>query len=125
MRSYHVADKQTVSLSWQDLPSRAFSGEPTFDEETGFLNLSGLTVHTVDSGAGGVDMVKWYEDHPGSFYMFLAYDRYDRFGSSRYERMGQYNEVIEVMFTSFENSVSKRGGSTYDFWDVSMTLEEV
>jgi hypothetical protein len=125
MRSYHIADKQNISWSWDDFPSRAFSGDPQFDPETGLITASGITVHTADGGAGGVDVVKWYEDHPGSFYMFLAYDRFDRFTTSKYNRLNQYNDVVEVLFAGFEHSVSRRGGSTYDFWNVSVTLEEV
>jgi hypothetical protein len=125
MRSYHIADKNNVSLSWNELPSRAFSGDPQFDSETGLVLATGLTKYTVDGGAGGVDIIKWYEDHPGPFYMFLAYDRFDRFSTDKYSRFGQYNDLIEVYFASFEHSVFKRGGTTHDFWNISLTLEEV
>jgi hypothetical protein len=125
MRSYHIADKNNVSLSWNELPSRAFSGDPQFDSETGLVLATGLTKYTVDGGAGGVDIIKWYEDHPGPFYMFLAYDRFDRFSTNKYSRFGQYNDLIEVYFASFEHSVFKRGGTTHDFWNISLTLEEV
>jgi hypothetical protein len=40
-------------------------------------------------------------------------------------KLGQYNQVVEVFFSDFNYSVVKRGGSNYDFWDVSVTLEEV
>jgi hypothetical protein len=125
MRSYHIADKDSISWSWDMLPSRAFSGDPDFDENTGLANVSGLEKFTVDSGAGGVDIINWYENHPGSFYMFLAYDRYDNFTSDKYSRLNQYNEVIEVMFSGFEQSLVQRAGSLYDFWNISVTLEEV
>lgn len=124
MRSYHIADKENVSLSWNEFPSRAFSGKPTFNEETGILETQGITMYTVDGGAAGVDIVNWYENHPGSFYMLLAYDRFDRL-SNQYNKLNRYNVAIEIMFGSFEHSVSKRGGSTYDFWNISTTLEEV
>ena len=32
MRSYHVADKLNLSLSWNMLPSRSFPGAPNFSE---------------------------------------------------------------------------------------------
>jgi hypothetical protein len=124
MRSYHIADKTGVSWSWDMLPSRAYSGDPAYSE-TGTVTTNGLTPYTVDSGAGGVDIVKWYDNHPGSFYMFLAYDRFDNFTTSEYSRFGQYNEVIEVLFAGFDYSVVKRGGETHDFWNISVTLEEV
>ena len=124
MRSYHIADKTGVSWSWDMLPSRAYSGDPAYSD-TGTGTTNGLTPYTVDNGAGGVDVVKWYDNHPGSFYMFLAYDRFDNFTTSEYSRFGQYNEVIEVLFAGFDYSVVKRGGETHDFWNISVTLEEV
>jgi hypothetical protein len=125
MRSYHIADKNTFSWSWDELPSRAFSGDPQFDLETGMATDNSLTPFTVDGGAGGVEMIKWYEDHPGSFYMFLSYDRFDKFSTDKYNRFQQYNDVVEVLFSSFEFSVSRRGGNTHDFWNISVSLEEV
>lgn len=124
LRSYHVADKLTISWSWQMLPSRAYSGDPDFNTTTGLPNNSGLTPYTVDNGAGGVDVLNWYEDHPGSFYMFLAYDRYDKFNDN-YSRFNEYNQVVEVMFSSFDYGVVKRGGSTHDFWNINVSVEEV
>ena len=124
LRSYHVADKATVSWSWEMLPSRAYSGDPAYNT-SGLVTNSGLTPYTVDGGAGGVDIVSWYENHPGSFYMLLAYDRYDKFDSNKYSRFGQYNQVIEVLFSNFSYNVVRRGGSTHDFWDIDVSVEEV
>lgn len=125
MRSYHIADKNSVSWGWDEFPSRAFSGDPQFDLQTGLVTAAGITPYTVDGGAGGVDVVRWYEEHPGSFFMFLAYDRFDRFTSNEYNRFGQYNDVIEVLFSSFDFNVFKRGGTTHDFWNITLSLEEV
>jgi hypothetical protein len=123
MRSYYTADKKSYSTSWLQLPSRAFSDDPEFNA-SGLKTVS-LTDYTVDGGAGGVDIVKWYEDHTGSFYMFLAYDRYDKFITNEYSRLSQYNDVVEVMITSLTHSIVRRGGSTHDFWDINVSLEEV
>jgi hypothetical protein len=59
--------------------------------------------------------------------MFLAYDNYSNFGSdaAAFNNLGKYNEVVEVFFSDFNYSVQKRGGSNYDFWNISVTLEEV
>jgi hypothetical protein len=125
MRSYHVADKVSVSWSWDMLPSRAFSNDPIFSNTTG-KQTSLSQEYTADGGAGGVDLIKWYEDNPGSFYMFLAYDRYDKFDSSAYANMDKYNEVLEVYFASFDYTVVKRGSTnTHDFFNVDVSLEEV
>jgi hypothetical protein len=125
MRSYHVADKVSVSWSWDMIPSRAFSNDPIFSNTTG-KQTSLSQEYTADGGAGGVDLIKWYEDNPGSFYMFLAYDRYDKFDSSAYANMDKYNEVLEVYFASFDYTVVKRGSTnTHDFFNVDVSLEEV
>lgn len=124
MRSYHIADKTNVSWSWDMLPSRAFDNEPNFNSETG-KPQSGLVQYTADGGAGGADVVKWYENNPGSFYMFVSYDRLDKFENSPYLHLSQYSEIYEVFFSSFDYDVIKRGQGTHDFWNISVSLEEV
>lgn len=124
MRSYHIADKLTVSWDWDMLPSRSYNGNPNFNANG--IPASGLTEYTVDGGAGGVDVVKWYENNPGSFYMFMSYDRHDKFADQvdEYDHLHQYNDVIEVYFSSFSFNVIKRGGSNFDFWNISVAVEE-
>lgn len=127
MRSYTIATKDTISWSWENLPSRSFNMDPEFDPNTGLVSASAAVDYTVDGGAGGVELLKWYEDHPGSFWMFMAYDNYGIFNEddpARYNYLGQYNRLIEVSFSSFEYSVVKRGGN-YDLWNVSVAVEEV
>jgi hypothetical protein len=138
-RSYHVADKMKISTSWKMLPSRAFSSNPNFNNQ-GFstLNETGVRVRendeyttikkeffTTDGGAGGVEILDWYNSNTGSFWVFLAYDNYNNFSSDEYNKLAQYNEVIEVMFADFSYSVEKRGASNYDFWNIDFSLEEV
>lgn len=125
MRSYHIADKNNFSISWDMIPSRAFSNSPIFDANGSLTN--DVVSNTVDGGAGGVEMKNWYENHQDSFYMFLSYDRYDIFpsGSMQYFHIAQYNTVHKVFFSSFETSVIKRTGNSFDFWNISLTLEEV
>jgi hypothetical protein len=125
MRSYHIADKLNISLDWEMLPSRSHSNNPNFNAYGNAA--SGLTEYTADGGAGGVDIVSWYESNPGSFYMFMSYDRHDKFAgqNDRFDHLHQYNDVIEVYFSSFSFNVVKRGGSNHDFWNVSLSLEEV
>jgi hypothetical protein len=140
MRSYHIADKITVSTSWNNLPSRSYAAFPEFsnqglssiNDNTGirvFQNGEYVTVpkqfFTSDGGAGGVDLLNWYETHPGSFWVYIAYDKYTNFEEDQYSRFSQYNEVIEVFFNDFSHTVTKRGATTHDYWDVSFSLEEV
>jgi len=84
------------------------------------------TQYTVDGGAGGNELLDWYNNHTGSFYVFLAYDKKSNFvESGQYGHLAEYNEVIEMFISSFDYNVVKRGGANYDFWNVSVTLEEV
>jgi hypothetical protein len=126
LRSYHIADKTTVSWSWEMLPSRPFNKDPEFSTSTGLPTASGLEKYIVDGGAGGVDLIDWYTENTGSFYTILSYDRYDNFiPAGKYLHLSQYSDVLEVNFSSFDYSVVKRGGTTHDFWNISVALEEV
>jgi hypothetical protein len=129
MRSYHIADKLNMSLNWTNLPSRGYHLPADFDDETGasaYKNVSGQE-YTTDGGAGGVELLDWYENHKGPFWMFLAYDKYNNFGkdSAAYGHLAQYNQIIQVYFADFNYTVVKRGGGNHDLWNISVTLEEV
>lgn len=129
MRSYHVADKMTISLSWNLLPSRSFVANPEFDQTTGKSTYSGngSLEHTADGGAGGAEILDWYENHKGSFWVYLAYDKYPNFGKDdlAYGHLGQYNQIVEVFFSDFNYSIERRGSNNFDLWNISVTLEEV
>jgi hypothetical protein len=124
MRSYWIADKRTLTVSWTMLPSRAYSLEPNFDSSTGLPTGIG-TEYTVDGGAGGAELLDWYQNHYGTFYVFVAYDNLDvNNGDAAYAKLGQYSEVLEMYITDFSWNVQKRGGTNFDMWDVSISLEE-
>jgi hypothetical protein len=129
MRSYHIADKLTMSLSWNNLPSRGFYLPPDFNVTTGASPYKKIAnqEHTSDGGAGGVEILDWYENHPGPFWMYLSYDKYSNFGkdNAAYGHLQQYNQIMQVYFSDFNYTVVKRGGSNFDFWNISVTLEEV
>lgn len=143
MRSYFVADKLRISVSWTNLPSRSYSQSPSFAAEPGVTEeLNGQTVEvpqgksvfsgnqlfefTTDGGAGGAELLDWYNKNTGSFWVYLAYDNYPNFGTEAdsYQKLNRYNEIIEVFFSDFSYSVAKRGGTNHDLWNVSLTLEE-
>ena len=126
MRSYHIADKMQFSTSWNNLPSRSYNALSNFDEDGVSAYKSTTGEYTSDGGAGGAEILDWYDNHTGSFWMFLAYDKYTNFGSNAaaYEHLGQYNEVIEVYFADFNYSVVKLGGNNHDLWNISVSLEE-
>jgi hypothetical protein len=135
MRSYHIADKLNLSVQWNMLPSRAYGANANFDTDTGkspYVGNAGRPnstdlEFTTDGGAGGVELLDWYNNNTGSFWVYLAYDNYKNFEGveGTYGRLGQYNEIVEVFFSAFDYSVQKRGGTNYDFWNISLSLEEV
>jgi hypothetical protein len=129
MRSYHIADKMTLSTSWDMLPSRSYASRPDYSLETGKSPYTGNNSleYTTDGGAGGVDILNWYENHKGPFWVYLAYDKFSVFGKddNAYENLSKYNQLIEMFISDFSYSVVRRGGSNYDFWNISVTLEEV
>jgi hypothetical protein len=127
MRSYHIADKLEISWSWENLPSRSYNQSPEF-ADNGLSSLKGTqSEYTSDGGAGGVDILDWYETHKGPFWMFLAYDKYSNFDNTEdpYNHLHQYNQVIQVYISDFNYTVVKRGATNHDLWNISVTLEEV
>lgn len=166
MRSYWIADKLTLSTSWENLPSRSYSDQVNFEYMQGnsveypgqpfgpdgrpvggigALKPSSTIEYTVDGGAGGNDLLMWYEDHPGPFWVFLSYDKLRTGDLINYNKLGIYNHVLQMYFASFDYSIEKRTGSQasmtvnplnpsemiptgvngFDFWNISMSLEEV
>jgi len=152
MRSYFIADKLRLSLSWNMLPSRGFDVIPNFDQTLGKpLRATSNTepyiltpadknspdpftyfAHkskqfTADGGAGGGEMLDWYESHKGPFWVLLSYDKYNNFGENNAARnhLSEYSQAVQMYISDFSYSVVKRGGDSYDMWDVSVTLEEV
>jgi hypothetical protein len=126
MRSFFIADKSVLSLSWQNLPSRSFDNSINFNTSTGKEDNE-LKRYTVDGGAGGNELLNWYLEHPGSFYVFIAYDKYKSFQEENnvMGRLNEYQEVKEFFISDFSYNVNKRGSGTHDLWDVSISLEEV
>ncbi len=127
MRSYHIADKLEISWSWTNLPSRAYSDFANFNSNGVSPLKAQSTEYTADGGAGGVELLDWYEKHKGPFWMILAYDNYRNFpdDDEQFDQLDKYNEIIEVYFSDFNYSVVKRGGNNHDLWNVSVSLEQV
>jgi hypothetical protein len=162
MRSFFIADKLTIDTSWTMLPSRGFKDYPNFNstdtnerpdiDNSGKPELmaqpysGGAEVpalpsgskfypqeqYTADGGAGGGEMLEWYENHTGPFWVLLSYDKYSNFGkdaegsdNDARQKLGQYSDVKQMYISNFNYSVVKRGGNNFDMWDISVTLEEV
>lgn len=135
MRSYHIADKLVISTGWDMLPSRSHAFRPNFNSVTGKSEYHGMSgspsaadmQYTTDGGAGGAEILRWYEEHKGSFWVFLAYDKHTVFGDNdeAYAHLPQYNQLVEMFISDFSYTIEKRGGMTHDLWNISVTLEEV
>jgi hypothetical protein len=137
MRSYHIADKLQISTSWETLPSRAYDARSNFDSNGNpDLSVTQARVNpyefTSDGGAGGVEILNWYKNHSGSFWVYLSYDKYTNFEDTdntsidtRFNNINKYNEIVEVFFSDFNYTVNKRSGLNFDFWNISLTLDEV
>jgi hypothetical protein len=128
MRSNYITDKISITTSWSLLPSRSFAQRPNFSQSTGKSLYSGTEYeYTADGGAGGTEILDWYENHHGPFWVFLSYDKYTNFGkdNSAHEHLAQYSQIVQMYVSNFNYSVVKRGGSNHDLWNISVTLEEV
>lgn len=118
MRAYNIADKLILSTSWQMLPSRSFITPPNFDSSGNSSITDPNDKYTVDGGAGGLQLLDWYNNHQGPFWVFLAYDLgFDR---------SKYTQIVQMYFRDFNYSVIKRGRQGWhDMWNINVTLEEV
>lgn len=135
MRSYHIADKLNISTSWTMLPSRSYKLYANFNQTTGKSTadhvFGGLTAteqeFTSDGGAGGVEILDWYENHTGPFWVFLSYDKYNNFGTddAAHLHLAEYNQVVQMYISNFDYSIVKRGRNNLDLWNVNVSLEEV
>jgi hypothetical protein len=125
MRSYHTADKVTINVSWNLLPSRANERvqEHYFNSSVLESNLFECP-YTADGGAGGVDLLDWYNNTIGPMWVFLSYDSPQNFKESAdpVTLLKGYTYRHHMYFSSFNYSVEKRG--MYDMWNVSVSLEE-
>ena len=107
LRRYSVAKKRTISVSWENFPSKT---SPLYAGRTG--------LGTVDGGWAGEDIENFHDTVDGAFKVKL------RKGIDEAKDTSDASiEVIDVMMTDFSKEVVKRG--TVDLWSLSVTLEEV
>lgn len=132
MRSYHIADKIALSVSWDMLPSRSYSRQVIFNSSGSPIMTDSDVEYTADGGAGGVELLDWYENHAGPFYVYLGYDKYNnpsqqvanQVTDASFGFLGIYNDVRLMYFAGFDYSIQKRGATNHDMWSVSVSLEE-
>lgn len=114
LRRQHIGIKRTWQVSWENLPS-------TNTVSTGYK--------TVDGGMAGEDIEAFYFSQIQKFRMVLkrgsAVNLAVPSGASTagapFQDQNFYG--VDVMITDFQKEVTKRG--KVDFWNLSVTLEEV
>lgn len=101
MRKIFIADKYTIQCSWNTLPS--------------------TSTMTVDGGYGAEQIRSFYKGKgTGSFKLKISYNG-----------VAARDEIITVMFSACSFSLNKRNVKEkiadvpQEFWDVSLTLEQV
>jgi hypothetical protein len=101
LRKIFIADKISLNTSWSNLPS--------------------LSTMTIDAGLGAMDLKTYYENQgKGAFWVKISPT-----GTATREK------IIKMVFTAATFSMVKRNvkmngvSEPQEFWDVSITLEEV
>ncbi len=107
MRKFFVADKESISVSWNMLPS--------------------FSTMTVDGGYGALDLRSFYDGAAAKASGALS-------GRSSFDvtiSYGGTSKTMEMVFTSFSLEVVKRNvkgvitDTPQEFWNLSINLEEV
>jgi hypothetical protein len=109
LRKYWIADKKSVSASWNMLPSRSDM--------------------TVDGGWGAVDMQEFYSlatKGRSSFKVKIVYGQ-KVVNNVKVERSEEFVAVFsQCSFTVLKRNVKeKTADAAQEFWSVSISLEEV
>ena len=71
--------------------------------------------------AGGQEMLKWYEDHTGDFWMLLVYDMDSTVATGDIKKNV---EKVNVFFENLSYNVVERGFDL-DLWNIDLSLVEV
>jgi hypothetical protein len=101
LRKVFIADKKTISTAWRMLPS--------------------YSTMTIDNGYGAVDLKTFYLNKgTGSFKIKISYNA-----------VSGRDEILTVVFTQCSLTLVKRNvkektsDAAQEFWDTSISLEEV
>ena len=109
LRKIHIADKKTISVNWEMLPSSY--------------------LYTIDAGYGALDLKNFYEGiaskASGAISGTNTFDVTIKYGNGGTEEKRTY------IFTDCSFDIVKRNvrlstsGTPHEFWNVSLTMEEV
>lgn len=125
MRSYHIADKRRYSINYNEIPSRAIN---PLDKTKSFITERAYDANNVDLNPrymAGDDMLAWYENNTGQFWLTMVYDKVHSMGTddNKYNKLTRPAEVVPVFFEDFSYNIVKRGPHN-DLWTVSIGLVE-
>lgn len=111
LRKFFVADKRTITVSWNMLPS--------------------YKAMTIDGGMGALDLKAFYNGTAAKATAALS-------GQTNFDLLVRYGagtvgttEVIPVIFSSFSIELLKRNvkektaDTAQEFWNVSLSMEEI
>lgn len=108
MRKFFITDKKTISVNWNMLPS--------------------LSTFTADGGYGAIDLRSFYEGTAAKASGALS-------GTSNFDVTlvygGTATQTLNMIFTSCSFELVKRnvkqvtGDTAQEFWNVSLSMEEV
>lgn len=107
MRKFYVADKESINVSWTKLPS--------------------FSTYTIDGGYGALDLRSFYDGSAAKASGALS-------GRATFDvrlSYGGTTRTMEMIFTSFSlemvgrNVKQKTTDTAQEFWNLSITLEEV
>ena len=107
MRKFYVADKESINVSWTKLPS--------------------FSTYTIDGGYGALDLRSFYDGSAAKASGALS-------GRATFDVQLSYGgttRTMEMIFTSFSlelvgrNVKQKNTDSAQEFWNLSITLEEI
>lgn len=107
LRKFFVADKENISVSWNMLPSSY--------------------TYTIDGGYGALDLKSFYDGTAAKASGALS-------GRKSFDvtiKYGGTTKTMEMIFTGFSLDIVKRnvkqatGDTAQEFWNVSLTMEEV
>ena len=107
MRKYYIADKRSFGVSWTMLPS--------------------YSTFTVDGGYGALDLKSFYSGTANKATGALSGQKTFDLGI----KTGSSTEIVEVIFSSFTLEVVKRNvkqknsDTAQEFWNISLSMEEV
>lgn len=113
LRRQHVGVKRSWQVTWNDIPS---------------TNTVANSYKTVDGGWSGEQIEDFYYTTPGKFRLVLKRGSAINLSTpnpaeSALPYVDQNFYICNVMLTEFSKEVRKRG--KVDFWNLTVTLEEV